>query len=55
MTVSELISKLQEFDGDMDVKIPSQTGGFYYPNGVETMIERDRFDSDWDTTVVVIE
>jgi hypothetical protein len=55
MTVRELIELLQNLPQNLDVKIPSSTGGVSHVNEVDTSIERSHYDSDFDHVVVVIQ
>ena len=50
MNVRELIEKLGDFDPDLEVKIE----GFKSIDDVDTAIERDPFDGDFDNTIVLI-
>lgn len=55
MTVNELIEKLKEFDGDLEVMLVEQNNGnLLYISEVEQETKRDPYDQDWDTQVVVI-
>lgn len=55
MTGHELIALLEQEDLTKEVKLRSATGGLKPVSSVDSEIERDPFDGDWDTGVIVID